>query len=99
MDKDNIKKEYNELVATIKHHMDLYYNRNEAEISDYEYDKLMQGSTADEFRTAFDALNMDGIVKIADLAEYLGVADKTVYARIKKMEGEFLLEKGAVRRA
>ena len=54
---------------------------------------------ADEFRTAFDALNMDGIVKIADLAEYLGVADKTVYARIKKMEGEFLLEKGAVRRA
>ena len=54
---------------------------------------------ADEFRTAFDALNMDGIVKIADLAEHLGVADKTVYARIKKMEGEFLLEKGAVRRA
>ena len=54
---------------------------------------------ADEFRTAFDALNMDGIVKIADLAEYLGVADKTEYARIKKMEGEFQLEKGAVRRA
>ncbi len=42
MDKEIIKKEYDELVKTIKHHMDLYYNRNEAEISDYEYDQLMQ---------------------------------------------------------
>ncbi len=36
-----IKKEYDELVATIKHHMDLYYNQDEPEISDYEYDQLM----------------------------------------------------------
>ncbi len=36
-----IVSEYNELVSTIRHHMDLYYNRNEAEISDYEYDQLM----------------------------------------------------------
>ena len=57
------------------------------------------GEAADEFRTAFDALNMDGGVTVADLAEYLGVADKTVYARLKKMEGEFILEKGTVRRA
>ena len=42
MDKEIIKKEYDELVKTIKHHMDLYYNQNEAEISDYEYDQLMQ---------------------------------------------------------
>ena len=42
---------------------------------------------------------MDGGVTVADLAEYLGVADKTVYARLKKMEGEFILEKGTVRRA
>ena len=42
MEKENIKQEYNELVKTIRHHMDLYYNENEAEISDYEYDQLMQ---------------------------------------------------------
>ncbi|MBQ3796211.1 MAG: NAD-dependent DNA ligase LigA [Butyrivibrio sp.] len=41
-DKTEIKKEYDELVKTIKHHMDLYYNQDEPEISDYEYDMLMQ---------------------------------------------------------
>jgi DNA ligase (NAD+) len=38
----DIKTEYEELVKTIKHHMDLYYNQDEPEISDYEYDQLMQ---------------------------------------------------------
>lgn len=33
--------EYDELIKTINYHMDLYYNRNETEISDYEYDQLM----------------------------------------------------------
>jgi DNA ligase (NAD+) len=42
MDKENIKQEYTDLVKTIRHHMDLYYNENEPEISDYEYDQLMQ---------------------------------------------------------
>ncbi len=42
MGKEEIKQEYTELIKTIKHHMDLYYNENEAEISDYEYDQLMQ---------------------------------------------------------
>lgn len=54
---------------------------------------------ADEFRTAYDALNMDGKVTVADLADYLGVSDKTVYSRLKKMDGEYLLEKGAIRRS
>ena len=39
---EEIKKEYEELVKTIKHHMDLYYNQDTPEISDYEYDQLMQ---------------------------------------------------------
>ena len=39
---EDIKKEYDELVKTIKHHMDLYYNQDAPEISDYEYDQLMQ---------------------------------------------------------
>ena len=39
---DVVKKEYEGLVKTIKHHMDLYYNQDEPEISDYEYDMLMQ---------------------------------------------------------
>ncbi len=41
-DKNLIKKEYDELVKNIRHHMDLYYNQDEPEISDFEYDKLMQ---------------------------------------------------------
>lgn len=34
-------KEYKELEAVIDHHMDLYYNQDAPEISDYEYDQLM----------------------------------------------------------
>ena len=36
------KKEYEGLVATIRYHMNRYYNEDEPEISDYEYDMLMQ---------------------------------------------------------
>jgi DNA ligase (NAD+) len=39
---DEIKREYDALVKTIKHHMDLYYNQDTPEISDFEYDQLMQ---------------------------------------------------------
>lgn len=35
------KIEYAKLVACINHHMELYYNQDEPEISDYEYDQLM----------------------------------------------------------
>ncbi len=38
---DEIKNAYDALVKEIKHHMDLYYNQDEPEISDYEYDQLM----------------------------------------------------------
>ena len=54
---------------------------------------------AAEFRTAYDALNVDGRVTVSDMAEYLDVIDKTVYSRIRKMGGEFILEKGCIRRA
>lgn len=33
--------EYDELISTINYHMDLYYNQDSSEISDYEYDQLM----------------------------------------------------------
>lgn len=36
-----IRNNYDALVSEIKHHMDLYYNQDEPEISDYEYDQLM----------------------------------------------------------
>lgn len=35
------KQEYQDLCAVINHHMALYYNNDEPEISDYEYDRLM----------------------------------------------------------
>ena len=36
------RKDYEALVAKINYHMDLYYNQDISEISDYEYDMLMQ---------------------------------------------------------
>ena len=51
---------------------------------------------AEEFRTAFSALDMDGKVTVKDMAEYMGVIDKTVYARLKKMGDEFTLDKGVI---
>lgn len=51
-----------------------------------------------EFRTAFAALNMDGRVTVKDMAEYMDVIDKTVYARLKKMGDEFTLDKGVITR-
>ncbi len=53
-------------------------------------------SAADEFRTAFDALNMDGRVTVKDMAEYMGLIDKTIYSRLKKMGDEFSLDKGVI---
>ena len=55
-------------------------------------------AAADEFRTAYNALNVDGKVTVSDMAEYLDVIDKTIYTRIRKMGGEFVLEKGVIRR-
>ena len=42
MASEEIKSEYLKLVGEIRHHMDLYYNQDAPEISDYEYDQLMQ---------------------------------------------------------
>ena len=36
------RQEYLELSKTIRYHMDRYYNQDEPEISDYDYDQLMQ---------------------------------------------------------
>lgn len=38
---DELIQEYNKLCDEIRHHMDLYYNQDTPEISDYEYDQLM----------------------------------------------------------
>ncbi len=38
---EEIKREYNDLVELVKYHMNLYYNLDTPEISDYEYDQLM----------------------------------------------------------
>lgn len=53
---------------------------------------------ANEFRNAYNILCLGGKVTVADLAAYMDVSDKTIYARMKKMGGEFALEKGTIRR-
>lgn len=54
---------------------------------------------AEEFRTAFAAVNVDGKVTVRDMVGYMNVIDKTVYARLKKMGGEFTLDKGVITKA
>ena len=39
---ENIKKEINELRATLRYHSDRYYNDDAPEIEDYEYDMMMR---------------------------------------------------------
>ena len=53
---------------------------------------------AEEFRNAYQVLNLDGKVTVQDMMEYLNVTDKTIYARIKKLGGEFTLKKGRITR-
>ena len=54
-------------------------------------------SAAEEFRRAFDIQRMGGdSVSVQDMMEHLGLTDKTVYARLKKMNGEFSLKKGRI---
>lgn len=56
-------------------------------------------SAAEEFNSAYQALNLDGSVSVKDMCEYLGVTDKTIYARIQKMEGAYVLRKGKIYRS
>ena len=56
-------------------------------------------NAAEEFRNAFYVQAIDGSVSVQDMMSYLSISDKTVYARIKKMDGEFVLKKGRVYRA
>ena len=53
---------------------------------------------AEEFRTAFAFLNMEGTgVSVKDLAEYLDLAERTIRERVKKMGDEFILDNGIVK--
>lgn len=46
-------------------------------------------------KTAFDAVNVDGKVTLSDLAEYMGVSEKTVRNRLKE-HGGFWVDDGLV---
>ena len=51
----------------------------------------------EEFRTAYMAVNFDGTgATVEDMAASLGLAERTIRDRIKKMNGEFTLDKGHV---
>lgn len=47
---------------------------------------------------AFDACNMDGTVSILEMAEYLGISEKTVRRRVKECE-ELITENNNIKRA
>ena len=52
-----------------------------------------------EFRSAYDVLSANGEVTVQAMMDYLEVIDKTIYARIRKLGGEFVLKKGKILRA
>lgn len=58
-----------------------------------------QDAAAEEFRTVFNTLAMDGTTTVREMADYMEVIDKTIYYRLKKLGGEFVLERGVIRRA
>jgi aromatic ring-opening dioxygenase catalytic subunit (LigB family) len=52
-----------------------------------------------EFDKAFDInLDEDGTCKVSDLAEYLGVTDKTIKNRISEFSDEYANDRGVVSR-
>ncbi len=42
MTKDQAQKEIQKLIEQINYHSDLYYQKNRTEISDFEFDKLLE---------------------------------------------------------
>ena len=55
---------------------------------------------SEEFRLAYQFENMDGKgVTVQDMAAHLGLAERTIRERIKKMGGEFILDNGTIFKA
>lgn len=55
------------------------------------------GQVTEEFRTAYEALNLDGQgVTVSEMSEYLGLSDRTIRERVQKLSGEFDLRKGVI---
>ena len=62
--------------------------------------RVNQEQAEEDFRNAYDSLNTEGTgVGVTEMAEYLSISDKTVYARLKKLHEEFLLVSHKIRRA
>ena len=54
---------------------------------------------AEEFRNAYQIQDMYGNgVSVKDMAEHLGLAERTIRERVGKLGGEFVLEKGWIRK-
>lgn len=52
-----------------------------------------------EFRNAYQIQDMFGKgVSVKDMAEHLGLAERTIRERVGKMDGEFMLDKGIIKR-
>ncbi len=54
-------------------------------------------AAAEEFRNAFRMNNLEGTgVTVKDMATHLGLAERTIRERVKKLEGEFYLDGGTI---
>ena len=53
----------------------------------------------DDFRNAFQLLNLDGTgVTVDEIGAYLDLAERTVRERVQKLENEFWLDDGTIRK-
>ena len=54
-------------------------------------------AAAEEFRTAYRMNNLEGTgVTVKDMAAHMGLAERTIRERVKKLEGEFYLDGGII---
>ena len=59
--------------------------------------KKSSEEAAESFRDAYTMLSgFNTPVTVKDMEGYLGVSDKTIYGRLKKLSKEFRLEKGCI---
>ena len=55
-----------------------------------------ENKAVSDIHKAYDALNGKSEMTVKDFADYLSVSDKTIYAKVKNTNGEFILKSGKV---
>lgn len=55
-------------------------------------------SADEQFRKVYDEHSKNGSVTVRDMMQYLHLGDKAIYSRVKKLQNEFSLDNGIIKR-